>query len=162
MPQQILPYVSSKRRFATLLRKSRTRPSNHHVDETLFATPPPQPCVFICTSSFFGVGLHGRVWPLSFRDPVPMAVSVQDRTDEFRSVIAQVQRRHASSSKAGAQRRALLTDAQKREANGAENGEAGGSRRARSDFARKAAEIGRGITGTMAKLERLTQRMFDI
>lgn len=89
-----------------------------------------------------------------------MRASIQDRTDEFRSVIAQVEKRQASSSRAGAQRRALLTDAQKREANGFANGDAGGAgegRRARSEFARKAAEIGRGITGTMAKLERLTQ-----
>ncbi len=85
-----------------------------------------------------------------------MAVSVQDRTDEFRSVIAQVRKRQASS-KASAQRRALLTDAQRREANGPADGSAGGSQRARSEFARKAAEIGRGITNTMAKLERLTQ-----
>ncbi|KAI9883598.1 MAG: hypothetical protein M1823_004634 [Watsoniomyces obsoletus] len=87
-----------------------------------------------------------------------MAVSVQDRTDEFRSVLSQVQKRQASS-KAGPQRRALLTDAQRWEANGGANGETGGSgnRRARSEFARRAAEIGRGITGTMAKLERLTQ-----
>lgn len=88
-----------------------------------------------------------------------MTVSIQDRTDEFRSVIAQVQKRHASLSKAGAQRRALLTDSQRREANGVAHGEAGRGRTARSDFARKAAEIGRGITGTMAKLERLTQCM---
>ena len=93
-----------------------------------------------------------------------MRASIQDRTDEFRSVIAQVEKRQASSSRAGAQRRALLTDAQKREANGFANGDAGGAgegRRARSEFARKAAEIGRGITGTMAKLERLTQRRFS-
>ena len=90
-----------------------------------------------------------------------MRASIQDRTDEFRSVIAQVEKRQASSSRAGAQRRALLTDAQKREANGFAKGHVGGAgegRRARSDFARKAAEIGRDITGTMAKLERLTQR----
>ncbi len=92
-----------------------------------------------------------------------MAISVQDRTDEFRSVLSQVQRRQASS-KAAPQRRALLTDAQRWEANGGANGDVGaaGNRRARSEFARKAAEIGRGITGTMAKLERLTQREYGI
>ncbi|KAI9822970.1 MAG: cis-Golgi t-SNARE syntaxin [Phylliscum demangeonii] len=84
-----------------------------------------------------------------------MAVSIQDRTDEFRSVLKQAQKRQ-SSSKTSSQRHALLTDAQKRDATGSGNeGGGGGGRRARSEFARKAAEIGRGITGTMAKLERL-------
>jgi syntaxin 5 len=81
-----------------------------------------------------------------------MAVSssIQDRTAEFKSVLAQAQRRQ-NSSKVGSQRRSLLTDAQKNAA----NGDAKGPRR--SDFARKAAEIGRGISATMAKLEKLAQ-----
>jgi syntaxin 5 len=83
-----------------------------------------------------------------------MAVSsIQDRTNEFRSVLTQVQKRQASS-KIGAQRQSLLTDSQKA-ANGSANGE---TKPRRSEFARKAAEIGRGISGTMAKLEKLTQR----
>jgi syntaxin 5 len=81
-----------------------------------------------------------------------MAVSsIQDRTNEFRSVLTQVQKRHASS-KVGAQRQSLLTDSQK-----AANGSADGKPR-RSEFARRAAEIGRGISGTMGKLEKLAQR----
>jgi syntaxin 5 len=81
-----------------------------------------------------------------------MAVaSIQDRTSEFKSVLAQAQRKQ-SSSKVSSQRRSLLTDAQK----DAANGHAAGPQR-RSDFARKAAEIGRGISATMAKLEKLTQ-----
>ncbi|XXH02178.1 Integral membrane protein SED5 [Hypoxylon texense] len=80
-----------------------------------------------------------------------MAVtSIQDRTAEFRSVLTQVQRRQASS-KVGAQRRSLLTDSQK----AAANGEAQPHRR--SEFARRAAEIGRGIAATMGKLEKLAQ-----
>jgi syntaxin 5 len=83
-----------------------------------------------------------------------MAVSsIQDRTNEFRSVLTQVQKRQASS-KIGAQRQSLLTDSQKA-ANGSANGDI---KPRRSEFARKAAEIGRGISGTMAKLEKLTQR----
>ena len=83
-----------------------------------------------------------------------MAVSsIQDRTTEFRSVLTQVQKRQASS-KIGAQRQSLLTDSQKA-ANGSANGD---TKPRRSEFARKAAEIGRGISGTMAKLEKLTQR----
>ncbi|KAI5463985.1 t-SNARE [Mariannaea sp. PMI_226] len=79
-----------------------------------------------------------------------MAVaSIQDRTSEFKSVLAQAQRRHASN-KAGSQRRSLLSDAQKSAA------AADGNPR-RSDFARKAAEIGRGISATMGKLEKLAQ-----
>lgn len=89
-----------------------------------------------------------------------MSVSIQDRTDEFRSVLSQVQKRHAFQ-KLGAQRQSLLSESQRRDANGTIDTNASGSssRVARSDFAKKAAEIGRGITGTMAKLERLAQRM---
>ncbi|ROT41671.1 integral membrane protein sed5 [Sodiomyces alkalinus F11] len=77
-----------------------------------------------------------------------MAVaSIQDRTAEFRSVLTQAQRRQASS-KVGAQRRSLLSDSQKAAANG------DGTPR-RSDFARQAAQIGRSISATMAKLEKL-------
>lgn len=75
--------------------------------------------------------------------------SIQDRTAEFQSVLAQAQRRQAKS-KVGAQRRSLLTDSQKAAANG-------DARPRRSDFARRAAEIGRGIAGTMGKLEKLAQ-----
>lgn len=78
-----------------------------------------------------------------------MAVnSIQDRTAEFRSVLNQVQKRQ-NTSKVGSQRRNLLTDSQKAIA----NGDAPAARR--SDFARRAADIGRGIAGTMAKLEKL-------
>ena len=81
-----------------------------------------------------------------------MAVaSIQDRTSEFKSVLVQAQKRQ-NASKVGAQRRSLLTDAQKAAADGAPP--------KRSDFARKAAEIGRGISATMAKLEKLAQRGF--
>ncbi|KAL7961831.1 t-SNARE [Trichoderma compactum] len=77
-----------------------------------------------------------------------MAVaSIQDRTAEFKSVLAQAQRRQ---NKVGSQRRSLLNDAQKSAADG-------DARARRSDFARKAAEIGRGISATMGKLEKLAQ-----
>ncbi|KAI9835406.1 MAG: hypothetical protein M1819_002324 [Sarea resinae] len=85
-----------------------------------------------------------------------MAVaSIQDRTSEFRSVLTQVQRRQAST-KVGAQRQSLLSDAQRREAEGSPDAK-GARKGGRSEFARRAAEIGRGITGTMAKLERLAE-----
>ena len=83
-----------------------------------------------------------------------MAVSsIQDRTNEFRSVLTQVQKRQASS-KVGAQRQSLLTDSQKAAANGSANGD---GKPRRSEFARRAAEIGRGIAATMGKLEKLAQ-----
>ncbi|KAL9032074.1 MAG: hypothetical protein Q9180_006713 [Flavoplaca navasiana] len=83
--------------------------------------------------------------------------SIQDRTAEFRTVLAQAQKKQ-SANKVGAQRQSLLTDAQRRAANASPNGAAKGPRRgARSEFARNAADIGRGITGTMEKLERLAQ-----
>jgi len=84
-----------------------------------------------------------------------MAVSsIQDRTNEFRSVLTQVQRRQAPS-KVGAQRQSLLTDSQKAAANGSVTGDV---KPRRSEFARRAAEIGRGISVTMGKLEKLAQR----
>ncbi|PGH29397.1 syntaxin 5 [[Emmonsia] crescens] len=85
-----------------------------------------------------------------------VATSVQDRTPEFQSILTQARKRLASS-KSGPQRQYLLSDAQRREANGSPpNGTtAEGKRVARSEFARRAAEIGRGISGTMAKLQRL-------
>lgn len=86
-----------------------------------------------------------------------VTTSIQDRTAEFRTVLAQAQKRQ-SSTKVGAQRQSLLTEAQRRATNGSPNGELKHARKGvRSDFARKAAEIGRGITGTMEKLERLAQ-----
>lgn len=53
------------------------------------------------------------------------------------------------SNKASAQRQSLLSQSQKQQAQSPQ--------RQRSEFARKAAEIGRGISGAMAKLERLAQ-----
>ena len=88
-----------------------------------------------------------------------VTTSIQDRTAEFRAVLAQAQKKQLSS-KVGAQRQSLLTDAQRRAANGSPAGDGtGGKKVKRSEFARRAAEIGRGITGTMEKLERLAQRM---
>lgn len=76
-----------------------------------------------------------------------MAVSIQDRTDEFRAILAQAQRKQALS-RTSAQRQSLLSTQQKAEASG---------KRQRSEFARNAANIGRSIAATMGKLERLAQ-----
>lgn len=90
-----------------------------------------------------------------------MAVAaMQDRTAEFRTLATQAQRKQASS-KVGAQRRSLLTDSQRAAADGE-----GPQKARRSDFARQAAEIGRSISATMGKLEKLAQlarrkTMFD-
>lgn len=78
-----------------------------------------------------------------------MAISIQDRTDEFRSILAQAQRRQAQA-KTGAQRQSLLTAQEKAQANGS-------PQRQRSEFARSAAEVARGVASTMQKLERLSQ-----
>ncbi|MCJ1315927.1 cis-Golgi t-SNARE syntaxin [Xylographa vitiligo] len=86
-----------------------------------------------------------------------VTTSIQDRTPEFRAVLAQAQKR-LNSNRAGGQRQSLLTEAQKVAANGTANGDSKTPRRGtRSEFARRAAEIGRGISGTMEKLERLAQ-----
>ena len=88
--------------------------------------------------------------------------SIQDRTAEFREVLAQAQKRQNSNKTSGL-RQTLLTDAQRRVANGTPNGHTKAGRKGgRSEFARRAAEIGRGITGTMEKLQRLAQRMWNV
>ncbi|KAE8148789.1 t-SNARE [Aspergillus avenaceus] len=76
--------------------------------------------------------------------------SIQDRTGEFNAILGQAQKR-MTTNKVGAQRQALLSDSQRRQANGsAQPGR-------RSEFARRAVEIGRGITATTAKLQRLAE-----
>lgn len=70
--------------------------------------------------------------------------SIQDRTPEFRSILQQAQKRLAQSK----------TPAQRTQ-NAAQT--VPPTRKQRSEFARKAAEIGRGIAGTVSKLERLGQ-----
>ncbi|KAJ5162264.1 t-SNARE [Penicillium capsulatum] len=81
--------------------------------------------------------------------------SIQDRTSEFSAILGQAQKRHGAS-KVGSQRQALLTDAQRRQANGSPSGAQDG-RGGRSEFARRARDIGKGITGTTAKLQRLAE-----
>ena len=86
---------------------------------------------------------------------------IQDRTSEFRAVLAQAQKRK-SQTKVGVQRQSLLSDSERRLANGSPVGDGQAPRKvARSEFARRAAEIGRGITGTMEKLGRLAERRFN-
>jgi syntaxin 5 len=75
-----------------------------------------------------------------------MAVAINDRTAEFRHVVLAAQRKQAA--KPGSQR--FLSDAQKHAAGG-------GAQPRRSEFARHAAEIGRGISATMGKLQKLAQ-----
>ncbi|KAL2866997.1 t-SNARE syntaxin [Aspergillus lucknowensis] len=81
--------------------------------------------------------------------------SIQDRTGEFHAILGQAQKRVASS-KVGTQRQALLSDSQRRQANGSADASVDGGKR-RSEFARRAAEIGRGITATTGKLRRLAE-----
>jgi syntaxin 5 len=80
--------------------------------------------------------------------------SIQDRTGEFQAILGQAQKRLATS-KVGSQRQALLSDSQRRQAHAETDGQ--GQSRRRSEFARRAAEIGRGITATTAKLQRLAE-----
>lgn len=81
-----------------------------------------------------------------------MVTSIQDRTNEFKTILAQAQRRQKTPH-VQQQRQGLLSEQQKQDANGDAT-----PRSARSQFARDAAQIGRGITATMGKLERLAQR----
>jgi syntaxin 5 len=74
-----------------------------------------------------------------------MASSIQDRTPEFRSILSQAQKTLARQRKTGPQAQPLL-----------QNGTATPpTRKQRSEFARNAAGIGRGISATMGKLQRL-------
>jgi syntaxin 5 len=75
-------------------------------------------------------------------------VNIQDRTNEFRSILQQAS--HRQKSKLSQQRQSLLTDSQRKDASAS-------PARQRSDFAKRATEISRGISATMAKLERLAQ-----
>jgi syntaxin 5 len=72
--------------------------------------------------------------------------SIQDRTPEFRSILAQAQKTLARQRKGGPQAQPLV------QSNGAATPP---TRKQRSEFARNAAAIGRGISATMGKLQRL-------
>jgi syntaxin 5 len=78
----------------------------------------------------------------------PSHHSIQDRTPEFRAILREAN--HRLKSAPNSQRASLLSASQKRNAEPS-------ALPSRSEFARRAAEIGRGIGATMAKLERLTQ-----
>jgi syntaxin 5 len=77
--------------------------------------------------------------------------TIQDRTPEFRTILLQAQKSLARQRKPGSSQQAqpLLTPQQQ------QNGTATPTRKQRSEFARNAAQIGRGIGATMGKLERL-------
>jgi syntaxin 5 len=77
---------------------------------------------------------------------MPPSHPIQDRTPEFRAILREAS--HRLKSAPTSQRQSLLA---------ASSGQRPPTPAQRSEFARRAAEIGRGITGTMAKLERLTQ-----
>ncbi|EFE29616.1 uncharacterized protein ARB_03511 [Trichophyton benhamiae CBS 112371] len=78
---------------------------------------------------------------------------IQDRTTEFRSILSQAQKRLASSKASG--RQSLQANSTARTTSA--DVPAAGGRPARSEFARRAAEIGRGIASTTGKLQRLAQ-----
>ncbi|KAK4177542.1 D-galacturonate reductase [Triangularia setosa] len=75
-----------------------------------------------------------------------MAVAINDRTAEFRHIVSAAKRKQVA--KPGSQR--LLGSSQQSAANG-------DAKPKRSEFARSAAEIGRGISATMGKLQKLAQ-----
>ncbi|QDS68123.1 hypothetical protein FKW77_010231 [Venturia effusa] len=78
-------------------------------------------------------------------------INIQDRTPEFRSILQQASRNHANK-KLSQQRQSLLTPSEKANANGHLPNSSIGQR---SEFARQAAAIGRGISSIQAKLGRL-------
>jgi len=79
---------------------------------------------------------------MSAYGPTISTHSIQDRTPEFRSILAQAQRR-------------IQTTKQQKSASSNNDTSQPPTRKQRSEFARRAATIGRGISSTMSKLERL-------
>ncbi|KAK1769372.1 t-SNARE [Phialemonium atrogriseum] len=75
-------------------------------------------------------------------------VSIQDRTGEFRAILTDVNKRQLNA-KSRLQRQTFSSAPQDSSVNG--------TLRQRSAFAQQAAGIGKGISNTMAKLERLAQ-----
>lgn len=80
--------------------------------------------------------------------------SIQDRTSEFRSILAQAQKSLARNRKPGALASQPLLPPAQQQANGTSTPP---TRKQRSEFARNAAQIGRGISATMGKLQRLAE-----
>jgi len=81
-----------------------------------------------------------------------MTSSIQDRTPEFRSILIQAQKRLTQSRPGGVRQKSYTNTT-----NNASDAAISDRKPKRSDFARKAAEIGRGIAQTVGKLERLGQ-----
>lgn len=77
-------------------------------------------------------------------------VSIQDRTAEFQTVVSSLSRR-INRPPSTAAKVPLLSDVPDRPSSTT------GKKAARSEFARRAADIGRSINSTMGKLERLAQ-----
>ncbi|KAM0717918.1 hypothetical protein Q7P37_006250 [Cladosporium fusiforme] len=138
-----------------------TRPSSAPLKDHLAAGPQPKPRANTLPTPKLPDNHHQRhprpspdtttshqTASASARPMYPaMASSIQDRTPEFRSVLAQAQKTLARQRKTGAagpQAQPLI-----------QNGSATPTRKQRSEFARNAAAIGRGISATMGKLQRL-------
>jgi syntaxin 5 len=79
-------------------------------------------------------------------------INIQDRTPEFAAILQQASKQHASKKQLSSQRQSLLSSSEKDAANGTPP-----TAKQRSEFARQAATIGRGISSTMAKLQRLAE-----
>lgn len=79
--------------------------------------------------------------------------NIQDRTTEFKSILHAAQRNRTQNAKLAATRQSLLSPSEKQAANG--NGVTPAGQR--SEFARQATEISRGVSGAMAKLQRLAE-----
>jgi hypothetical protein len=81
--------------------------------------------------------------PLSTRARITMAISLQDRTSEFHTLTTAVSKK--LKARTNAHQRLLAEDPSR-------------PKNPRGEFARRAADIGRAITDTMGKLERLAMR----
>lgn len=79
---------------------------------------------------------------------------IQDRTTEFHALTTTASKRLNRNNPSSAHQR-LLNNQNPDESKDRRQG-------GRGEFAKRAVEIGRGITDTMGKLERLAMRMFQL
>ena len=84
-------------------------------------------------------------------------MSIQDRTGEFHALTTSASKRLNRNNPSGAHQR-LLGQKNKNGGKDEQMGNSGGG--GRGEFARKARDIGRAITDTMGKLEKLAMREY--
>lgn len=91
--------------------------------------------------------------PSSINQNLIRKMFIQDRTTEFHALTTSASKRLNRNNPGSAHQRLLNNQNQDEHSKDRRQG-------GRGEFAKRAVEIGRGITDTMGKLERLAMRMF--